>query len=78
MLARDTELHVVLLPAGPQHDFVMLGGGGAVIWRLLEGPLTARQIAERFDRASAPDEEELLGCLNDLVARGVLDLEESS
>jgi hypothetical protein len=76
VLARDTELHVVLLPTAQRRDFVLLGGGAAAIWRLLDAPLTADQIAQRFDRSSSPEDTELVGYLHDLLARGVLDLED--
>jgi hypothetical protein len=76
VLTRDTDLHVVVLPTAPRADFVLLGGGAAAIWRILETPLTADQIAERFDRTSSPEEAELISYLHDLVTRGVLDLED--
>lgn len=76
VLSRDSDLHVVLLPTMPQRDFVLLGGGGAAIWRLLDTPLTADEIAECFDWTTSRYKTELIGCLRDMVDQGVLDLED--
>lgn len=73
-LWRDTGLHVLVLPGKAAAEVVVLGGGGAVLWRVLGEPLTLDGIiAELGDAAaSPPDSSAVAACLEDLVARGVV------
>jgi hypothetical protein len=73
-LWRDTGSHVVVLPDRHDAEVVVLGGGGAVLWRLLERSLSLGDIELQLHQADGhqPETSAVLGCLEDLVARGVL------
>lgn len=74
-LWHDTGVHVVVLPRRDRHcDVVVLGGGGAELWRRLDEPVDAWSLAERLagSGGASPDPEVLTDCLEDLVARGIV------
>lgn len=73
-LWRDTGRHVVAhggLPGGRVH---VLGGGGALLWRMLEQSATLAEILDALTAAggSVPPNDEVAGCLDALVACGLL------
>ncbi len=73
-LWRDTGLHVLALSEDESAEVVVLGGGSAVLWRLLEQPLTLVDILERLGAAGgSPTEDDVSGCLDDLVSRGLIE-----
>ena len=74
-LWRDTGEHVLALPEGEGAEVVILGGGSAVLWRLLAQQLTLPQmlgLLSTSEDAPAPGENEVLTCLRDLVTRGLV------
>jgi hypothetical protein len=73
-LWRDTGLHVLVLPHGTSHEVVVLGGGSAVVWRLLAEPVDSAAIAHRLGREAGeePDPDVVTDCLEDLADRGVV------
>lgn len=79
-LWRDTGMHVLVLADDDGAEVVVLGGGGAVLWRLLEQPLDLPTVMTRLRTAAgaAPDQEEVQECLRDLVARGLVVAEDRS
>ena len=74
VLWRDTGLHVVALGPRDDAEVAVLGGGSAVLWRLLDEPLGLDEIGQRLDAAgAAPDDpDEVAVCLDDLVERGLV------
>lgn len=70
-LWRDTGRHVVVL--GPRQDaeVVVLGGGSALLWRLLDQPLELEEINRRVGLLGAGPGE-VASCLDDLVDRGLV------
>ena len=74
VLWRDTGLHVLVLPDGTSHEVVVLGGGSAVVWRLLAEPVDAAAIARRLGREAGEDldPDAVTACLEDLADRGVV------
>lgn len=70
-LWRDTGMHVVALAPRDGAEVAVLGGGSAVLWRLLDEPLGLDEITRRLDSAGASPEE-VASCLDDLVARGLV------
>ena len=75
-LWRDTGRHVLALPSAERAVVVVLGGGGAVLWRLLEEPLRLTEVMSRLQTSegAAPAEAEVLACLDDLVQRGLVEV----
>ena len=74
-LWRDTGLHVLALPEGDANDVVVLGGGSAVLWRLLEAPMSLADILSRLDAEAVdgPRRGEISRCLEELVDRGLVE-----
>ena len=74
VLWRDTGLHVLVLPSGTSHEVVVLGGGSAVLWRLLADPVDAAAITHRLEQASGEEADSgaVTACLEDLADRGVV------
>lgn len=74
-LWRDTGRHVLALPESDGADVVVLGGGSAVLWRLLERPQSLPGILRRLAEAGgdAPTEDDVRACLDDLVTRSLID-----
>lgn len=75
-LWRDTGLHVLALPGEARAEVMVLGGGSALLWRLLDEPLGLDDILQRLEvgaGATAPDVDVVSDCLADLVARGLVD-----
>jgi hypothetical protein len=70
---RDTGWHVVLLPAGTS-EVTVLGGGAALVWRLLESPASAREVAGYVGPAedSAPVLSDIEKCMRELEGRGLV------
>lgn len=79
-LWRDTGLHVLALAEDESAEVTVLSGGSAIIWRLLEEPLTAADIVRRVHTTdgAAPPDGEVQRCLDELVARGLIDAEGSA
>ena len=73
-LWRDTGMHVLALPEDDGAEVVVLGGGSAVLWRLLEEPLDLPTVMSRLHTPLGADPEvaEVGACLHDLVARGLI------
>jgi hypothetical protein len=70
-LWRDTGLHVVALGPHDDGEVTVLGGGSALLWRLLDEPLGLDEISQRLrSTGAAPDEVE--ACLDDLLERGLV------
>lgn len=75
LLWRDTGQHVLVLPAGARAKVVVLGGGGAAVWRLLGLPLSVGELMGEFTSvggARPPTESELVSCLGDLASNGIV------
>lgn len=74
VLWRDTGLHVLVMPRHQVGDVVVLGGGNAVLWRLLAEPLDLAGVTEHLAAISAhtPDHDTVESCVEDLLGRGVL------
>jgi hypothetical protein len=74
-LWRDTGLHVLALPEGDGNDVVVLGGGSAVLWRLLESPVSLGDLLSHLDAEdpSGPSRREVTQCLEELVDRGLVE-----
>jgi hypothetical protein len=74
LLWRDTGMHVVVLSEKSSSDIKVLGGGGAVVWRLLEQPATiADMLASlRCHGTELPTVDELDACLQDLLGQGLV------
>lgn len=73
-LWRDTGLHVLALPEEEAAEVVVLGGGSAVLWRLLAEPMTLADILDRLGAAAdAPPEDVVTSCLADMAARGLIE-----
>lgn len=73
-LWRDTGMHVVALPPREGAEVAVLGGGSALLWRLLDEPLALDEIERRLEAlGAAPDDaDEVARCLDDLVERGLV------
>ena len=73
-LWRDTGVHVLALPPGGEHDVVVLGGGGALLWRLLDRPLDVPGLRDSLVELgeSSPEVAEIVACLDELLLRGLL------
>ena len=72
-LWRDTGRHVLALPAGERTEVTVLSGGSAVLWRMLDEPHDLAALVARLDGATdAPAESDVRECLDDLVARGLV------
>ena len=74
-LWRDTGHHVLALPETDGAEVAVLGGGSAVLWRLLDQPLALHELLEHLvsDEGEAdPAAPEVLTCLQDLVRRGLV------
>lgn len=77
MTWRDTGRHVLVAPVDRLVEVMVLEGGGAVIWRLLDEPDTATGIAGRLaELEGAPDVAEVEACLALLTTQGVLRADE--
>ncbi len=77
LLWRDTGRHVLVLPPDVDGQVLVLGGGGAAVWRLLEEPRTLQELTEHFTNASksgqpVPDLAAVATCVDELAACGVL------
>lgn len=74
LLSRDTGRHVLVLPADATSQVLVLGGGGAVVWRLLEHTRSLRELIDHFDQQgdTGPDLATLLECIDQLVSWCVL------
>lgn len=73
-LWRDTGLHVLALPEHEAAEVVVLGGGSAVLWRMLQEPLALVDVLERLGSGEgAPHEDAVTDCLAELVARGLIE-----
>lgn len=75
-LWRDTGMHVLALPEGDGAEVVVLSGGSAVLWRLLAQPLALPDILGRLEPGVddlAPAEDAVVACLDDLLARGLIE-----
>lgn len=79
-LWRDTGTHVLVLPDARDADVIALGGGGALVWRLLTRPLACGEIESELGRHAEPppDREAVLECLRQLVACRVLSVVEQA
>ncbi len=73
-LWRDTGLHVVALGPHDDGEVTVLGGGSALLWRVLDEPLGLDEISQRLQSTgAAPDDlDEVAECLDDLVERGLV------
>lgn len=69
LLWRDIGTRIVVLPAAGNHDVLVLGGGGAAAWRMLDVPLTVAELTSRFETPGGPrpSESEIQSCLHELV-----------
>jgi hypothetical protein len=69
----------VVLPRGEDTEVKVLGGGGALLWRVLEEPRSVTEVLGAFDAAGmpAPPVEEVAACIEDLLAQAVLEKSES-
>ena len=75
---RDTGRHVLVAPTDRLAGVLVLEGGSALLWRLLESPDCADGLARRLAGVEgAPDAPELAQCLGDLAVQGVLCLDAS-
>ncbi|QNN52168.1 hypothetical protein [Nocardioides mesophilus] len=77
VLWRDTGRHVVLLPRGEDRVPLVLGGGTAELWRLLDSRPTMTEIVAAFEpdpRVEVADEVEC--ALHELVNHGVVEGDE--
>lgn len=76
-LWRDTGAHVVVLPVGEETEVKVLGGGGALVWRLLEQPQTVEELFRSFAAAGVPaPHDEVRACLSDLHEQGLIETDE--
>ena len=75
-LWRDTGVHVVVLPPESGAQVLVLGGGGAAFWRVLDRPRTLREVQERLalDAVEAPQDRDLLACATQLDGLGAVRL----
>jgi hypothetical protein len=68
---------VLVLPMSG-HDVMHLTGAGDDLWQLLAEPLTVDEVASRlaeiYDRSPEEIIQDIAPVLDDLVARGVVDL----
>jgi len=74
-LWRDTGLHVLALPTNDPAEVVVLGGGSAVLWRMLQEPLDLPAVMSRLRTfaGETPEASEVRECLDDLVHRGLVE-----
>lgn len=74
LLWRDTGQHVLVLPPDATSQVLVLGGGGAAVWRLLDRTRSLRELIDHFDQhgGSGPDLTTLLDCLSELVDHRLL------
>ena len=77
-LWRDTGRHVLALPPGAK-DVVVLGGGAAVLWRLLQSCLDLEAIvAAVTDGTEGPGSDEITASLDQLVGAGLVAAEDTA
>ena len=76
LLWRDTGQHVVVLAQGAKMDVTVLGGGGALLWRMLATPSTFEQLLARLrsELDDGPSEDDVRACIDDLSSQGLLDV----
>jgi hypothetical protein len=79
-LWRDTGEHVVVLLHDGPSDVKVIGGGGALLWRLLDEPATTAELMAEFQKlgGSPPSPAEIEGCLSDLADQQLLQTIEES
>jgi hypothetical protein len=74
-LWRDAGEHVVALPSVGGQDVFVLGGGGAIVWRLLEQPRTLEEMLADL-RLEAPSDvvprDDVQVALDELVRLGLV------
>lgn len=71
---RDTGVHVVAKSVGGSGIVVVIGGGAAHLWRLLQRPRTVDEIVTELHTAGqAPDHDEVHSILGILEAHGLVD-----
>lgn len=80
VLWRDTGRQVVALDGRSGARVQVIGGGGALLWRFLEQPATLMDILDAFTSvgATAPPPDEIVGCLGELAACGLLLVEDQA
>ncbi len=73
LLWRDTGSMVLVLPAHGHGDVMVLGGGSAVLWRMLATRRSLDDLMDAFaDTPEPPTADQLVGALGELLALGVL------
>jgi hypothetical protein len=79
-LWRDTGEHVVVLLHDGPSDVKVLGGGGALLWRLLEQPATTAELMTELQGigGTPPSGREVEDCLSDLAEQQLLETIEQS
>ena len=79
-LWRDTGLHVLVLSPLGKTDVVVLGGGGATVWRLLEQPRDLEGLSSCIAEldGEAPEGADLRTCLDELTSRHLVTAREAS
>jgi hypothetical protein len=75
ILWRDTGRQVLALPPGTT-DVMVLTGGAALLWRLLDSELELAEIVAAISEgAEAPDPDLIAACLDDLARSGLVVVE---
>lgn len=70
---RDTGVHVVAMALGGAGKVVVIGGGGAHLWRLLDRPRTVAELLDELGtNGPVPTPEEVDTTLRALEARSLV------
>lgn len=75
LMWRDTGVHVLVLPRTVRNGEVkVLGGGAALVWRLLDRSLDLAEVVATCGSVleHAPSVDDISACLADLVSQGLL------
>ena len=74
VLWRDTGVHVLVLAPGGRGRVVVLGGGGAAVWRLLDEPHDLAELDAMLAASAegAPERDMLEDCIAEMLGQGVL------
>jgi hypothetical protein len=74
LLWRDTGVHVLVLPPRCRGQVVVLGGGSAAVWRLLDNPHDVAELSTMLAGSSeeALERAALEDCIAELLGQSIL------